>query len=75
MNYKEVRIVKELIDELQDMDMLLKDIQKLENYLKITSGYNTIWLRGKRKEKVMNTIKEVRDEMISELKEYGVTEE
>ena len=72
MNYEELRNANELLNEIREIDLKLR---QLENPLKrITINDYFIPFNEKYKQKFTAILKEIRDEMVKELNELGVTE-
>lgn len=73
MNYKELEKANELLNEIREIDLKLR---QLENPLKrITINDYFIPFNEKYKQKFTAILKEIRDEMVKELNELGVTED
>lgn len=75
MNYREIRKVNDLIDELKKIDSFIIDVQS--PFRKIWGSTNDIvvTLKKKHKTKVIQVLLEIRGELARELEELGVTEE
>lgn len=72
MNYRELEKANELLNEIREIDLKLR---QLENPLKrITINDYFIPFNEKYKQKFTAILKEIRDEMVKELNELGVTE-
>lgn len=82
MNYTELREVNYLLKEIENINDLLKVMKDYSKYIRITTSYRladmdfdcNVSFRDKHKDKISEVIKEIRDEMIKELNELGVTE-
>lgn len=73
MNYRELEKANELLNEIREIDLKLR---QLENPLKrITINDYFIPFNEKYKQKFTAILKEIRDEMVKELNELGVTED
>ena len=74
MNYKECRIANELLDRINEINIVIRQIEK-NNYTPIYCFRYKIVLSDEPRETVLEVIKKFRDEMVGKLKELGVTEE
>ena len=73
MNYRELEKANELLNEIREINLKLR---QLENPLKrITINDYFIPFNEKYKQKFTAILKEIRDEMVKELNELGVTED
>ena len=73
MNYRELEKANELLNEIREIDLKLR---QLENPLKRITIYDYfIPFNEKYKQKFTAILKEIRDEMVKELNELGVTED
>jgi hypothetical protein len=83
MNYKELERANELYREIKDINDVLETIKGYSSDIRVSTRYSLadmdfdkiVYFNGKRKEKILDTLKEIKDEMIKELNELGVTEE
>lgn len=75
MNYKEVREVNDLIDEIKSFDRLIIDAQSPVRTLKVSTNFNGVTLMNAHKIKIMQVLLEIRGELARKLEELGVTEE
>lgn len=72
MNYRELEKANGLLNEIREIDLKLR---QLENPLKrIVINDYFIPFNEKYKQKFTAILKEIRDEMVKELNELGVTE-
>ncbi|MDB6212394.1 hypothetical protein PNO24_00440 [Gemella haemolysans] len=74
MNYEELRKANELVDELHNINWVIKTIEREKHVHMHCFNYKVI-LFDEQMEKVLDILKEIRDEMVKELNELGVTEE
>lgn len=83
MNYKELERANELYNEINKINDFLEKIKNRNSKIKVSTYYyncgmnfdGIVYFNGKHKEKILETLKEIKDEMINELNELGVTEE
>lgn len=75
MNYKEIREVNNLIDEIENFDNLIIDAQSPVRTLKVCTKFNEVILMDKHKTKVIQVLLEIRRELAEKLEKLGVTEE
>lgn len=73
MNYEELREANELVDELHRINWVIKKIGIEKCVPMYCFNYKAI-LFDKQTEKVLDILKEIRDEMVKRLNELGVTE-
>lgn len=73
MDFKLVRI-DILYFEIATINNILKSVSEL-NFLEVRSEDFWIYLENERKMMLVECLKEIRNDMIKELKELGVTEE
>ena len=74
MNYRELEKANGLLNEIKEIDYKLRQLEHPFNYVKISINDYTMCFEDKYKEKFVNILKEIRDEMIKELNELGVVE-
>ena len=74
MNYRELEKANGLLNEIKEIDYKLRQLEHTFNYVKISINDYTMCFKDKYKEKFVNILKEIRDEMIKELNELGVVE-
>lgn len=74
MNYKELEKANGLLNEIRDIDFHIRQIEHPRNCARITVDDYFISFNDKYKERFVNILKEIRAELIEELKELGVTE-
>lgn len=76
MNYKELKKATKVLSQIENFDTFLRINDKASlSYIEMRYEYFTLHLEEGQKEKIVNTLKEIRDELFSELKELGVSEE
>lgn len=73
MNYRELEKAINLLIEIRNIDRLIGDIVNY-NYVEIETEHAGSHFGEKHKQKFVNILKEIKDELIEELKELGVTE-
>lgn len=75
MNYREIREVNDLIDEIKRLDSLTKDVKSPFKKVWVSSGSTVVTLKNEHKTKVIQVLLEIRRELARKLEELGVTEE
>ena len=75
MNYREVREVNDLIDEIKRLDSLTKDVKSPFEKIWVSSGSTVVALKNEHKTRVIQVLLEIRRELARKLEELGVTEE
>lgn len=82
MNYKELKRAGELYEEINKINDFLNRLKTYSTNIKISTNFQSfniydekVYFNGKHKEKIIEIIEEIKDEMINELNELGVTEE
>lgn len=75
MNYEELKRAKELVEKIREIDDYLKTTRYNLGKIRLGVDVYVIYFGNKYKEKCEDIIKEIRAELIEELKELGVTEE
>lgn len=73
MNYKELEKANGLLNEIKNIDRMTEDIVDY-NYVEIETEHAGSSFEEKHKQKFINVLKEIRNELVEELKELGVTE-
>nr|DAX68310.1 MAG TPA: hypothetical protein [Caudoviricetes sp.] len=73
MNYEELREANELVDELHKINWVIGKIERENHIPMYCFNYKAI-LFDEQMEKVLDILKEIRDEMVKKLNELGVTE-
>jgi hypothetical protein len=73
MNYKELEKANGLLNEIKNIDRMIEDIVDY-NYVEIVTKRTGKSFGEKYKQKFINVLKEIKEEIIKELKELGVTE-
>lgn len=75
MNYTELREANNLMDKIEKMDSLTKDVKSPLKKIWLSSGSTVVTLKNEHKTKVIQVLLEIKEELARELKELGVTEE
>ena len=74
MNYKELEKANGLLEEIKEIDLKLRQLEHPFNRARISIDDYFISFNEKYKQKFVNILKEIRDEMVEKLNELGVTE-
>ena len=72
MNQREIRKANELLNELENVDSFLKKTQLTGYYVEVSLADENIYLRKQGKEKIIETVREIRKDIIQELEKMGV---
>nr|DAO14947.1 MAG TPA: hypothetical protein [Caudoviricetes sp.] len=75
MNYKELEKANGLLEEIREIDLKLKQLEHPFNRARITIDDYFISFNEKYKQKIVDILKEIKDEMVKELNELGVVED
>lgn len=75
MNYRELEKANGLLNEIREIDLKLRQLEHPFYRVRISIDDYFISFNEKYKQKVVNILKEIRDEMIKELNELGVVED
>lgn len=75
MNYTELQKANDLLGEIKEIDFYLRVTDDAIGNIRISTNNRVIFFNNKYKPKFMAIMKEIRNELIEELKELGVTEE
>lgn len=75
MNYRELEKANELLNEIKEIDFYLRVVDDAIGNIRISIKNRVIFFNNKYKVKFVAIMKEIRNELIEELKELGVTEE
>lgn len=74
MNYKELEKANGLLEEIKEIDLKLRQLEHPFDRVRISIDDYFISFNEKYKQKFVNILKEIRDEMVEELNKLGVTE-
>lgn len=74
MNYTELQKANDLLGEIKEIDFYLRVTDDAIGNIRISTNNRVIFFNNKYKPKFMAIMKEIRNELIEELKELGVTE-
>ena len=83
MNYKEFEKANKMYEKINEINDFLKIIKSSNMNVKVSTDYRTfgdfkvdkiVCINGKKKEKIIEVIEKIKDEMVKELNELGVTE-
>lgn len=74
MNYEELKRANELVEKIREIDVYLKTTRCSLGNIRLDVDVHVIYFDNKYKEKYEDIIKEIRAELIEELKELGVVE-
>ena len=82
MNYREFKRANELYGEINKINDFLKiiktystDIKVSKNFLSFNINDDIVYFSGEHKQKFVNILKKIKEEMIEELNELGVVED
>ena len=82
MNYRELEKANGLLEEINKINDFLKKFKTCRTDIKVSTNFQSfnihdeiVYFSGKHKEKIIEVIKEIRDEMVEELNELGVVED
>lgn len=83
MNYTELQKANILLKEIGNINDLLYAIENYSKYIKISTSYRfvdmdfdcNVSFSDKHKDKILEVIKEIRDDMAEELNKLGVVED
>lgn len=74
MNFEELKRANELVGKVREIDVYLKTTRCSLGKIRVGVDVYVIHFDNKYKEKCEDIIKEIRNELVKELKELGVTE-
>ena len=74
MNYRELEKANGLLEEIKEIDLKLRQLEHPFYRVRITIEDYFISFNEKYKQKFVDILKEIRDEMVKELNELGVVE-
>lgn len=72
MKIEDVKEANELLKDLENVDSLLKKSQLTGYYVVVSLADENIFLNQGGKEKILETVKEIRKDIIQELEKMGV---
>ena len=72
MKIEDVKKANELLKELENVDSLLKKSQLTGYYVEVSLADENIYLYKRGREKIIETVKEIRKDIIQELEKMGV---
>lgn len=72
MNIEDVKKANDLLKELKSVDDLLKKSQLTGYCVEVSLADENIYLYKRGKEKIIETVKEIRKDIIQELEKMGV---
>lgn len=75
MNYEELEKANELLKEIKEIDFYKRMVEGATGNIRISINERVIFFNNKYKQRFDDIMKEIRVELIEELKELGVTEE
>lgn len=75
MNYREIKEVNDLIDEIKSFDRLIKDVQSPFKKIWVSTNDTAVTIMKEHRTKVIQVLLEIRRELAKKLEELGVTEE
>ena len=75
MNYKELEKANGLLEEIKEIDLKLRQLEHPFYRVRITIEDYFISFNEKYKQKFVDILKEIRDEMVEELNKLGVVED
>lgn len=74
MNYEELQVANDLVKKIREIDFHLKMTAKSPSDIRISVNSHVIFFENKYKQKVDDALKRIKNELVEELKELGVTE-
>lgn len=74
MNYTELQKATDLLKKITEIDFYLKMTKMSSSNIEIRVHSHVIFFDNKYKQKFDDTLKEIKNELVEELKELGVTE-
>lgn len=75
MNYTELQKATDLLKKITEIDFYLKTTKMSLSNIEIRVHTHVIFFNNEYKQKFDDTLKEIRDDMVEELKLLGVVEE
>lgn len=74
MNYTELQKANDLLGEIKEIDFYLREVDEAIGNIRISINNRVIFFNNKYRPKFVAIMKKIRNELIEELKELGVTE-
>ena len=74
MNYTELQKANDLLGEIKEINFYLRVTDDAIGNIRISTNNRVIFFNNKYRPKFVAIMKEIRNELIEELKELGVTE-
>lgn len=75
MNYEELQKANDLLEKIKEIDYNLRAFERADNNIRIAVNDYLLFLDKKYKKKFIDSIKEIRDELVEELNKLGVVED
>lgn len=75
MNFREIRKINDLIDEIKNIDSLIIDARSPFKKIWVSTNNTVVTLKKKHKTKIIQVLFGIRRELAEELEKLGVTEE
>ena len=74
MNYAELQMANDLVKKIREIDFHLKMTERSPSDIRISENSHVIFFENKYKQKVDDALKRIKNELVKELEELGVTE-
>lgn len=74
MNYAELQMANDLVKKIREIDFHLKMTERSPSDIRISVNSHVIFFENKYKQKVDDALKRIKNELVKELEELGVTE-
>lgn len=75
MNFREIRKINDLIDEIKNIDSLIIDVRSPFKKIWVSTNNTVVTLKKEHKTKIIQVLFGIRRELAEELEKLGVTEE
>lgn len=75
MNFREIRKINDLIDEIKNIDSLIIGVRSPFKKIWVSNNNTVVTLKKEHKTKIIQVLFEIRRELAEELEKLGVTEE